>query len=176
MMIDMQATSENQILSTINTQKNFLFIGSILTYIPNRQLLPLCLCLQFFHFGPSGQNQLGDIVVMDLAIIMLVAAIMIAIAFKLKQLIVIEHILATLLRNLVLKSLNIIACSNVTVYYEPRQSSWHVLSKKWSTTIHVEHYHVYNHKLYDAALYAERARQLHEFWWRRQKCNAIIIL
>jgi CPA2 family monovalent cation:H+ antiporter-2 len=45
-----------------------------------------------FPFIPSGQNQLGDIVVMDLAIIMLVAAIMIAIAFKLKQPMVIGYI------------------------------------------------------------------------------------
>ncbi|HEX6282234.1 MAG TPA: cation:proton antiporter [Nitrososphaera sp.] len=47
-----------------------------------------------FPFIPSGQNQLGDIVVMDLAIIMLVAAIMIAIAFKLKQPMVIGYIFA----------------------------------------------------------------------------------
>jgi hypothetical protein len=44
------------------------------------------------------------------------------------------------------------------IHYEPRQSSWHVLSKKWSATIHVKHYHVHNHELYDAALYAERTR------------------
>jgi len=43
---------------------------------------------------PSGQNQLGDIVVMDLAIIMVVAAVMIAIAFKLKQPMVIGYIFA----------------------------------------------------------------------------------
>jgi CPA2 family monovalent cation:H+ antiporter-2 len=47
-----------------------------------------------FPFMPSGQNQLGDIVVMDLAIIMLVAAVMIAIAFKLKQPMVIGYIFA----------------------------------------------------------------------------------
>jgi monovalent cation:H+ antiporter-2, CPA2 family len=47
-----------------------------------------------FPFIPSGQNQLGDIVVMDLAIIMLVAAVMIAIAFKLKQPMVIGYIFA----------------------------------------------------------------------------------
>ena len=47
-----------------------------------------------FPFVPSGQNQLGDIVVMDLAIIMLVAAVMIAIAFKLKQPMVIGYIFA----------------------------------------------------------------------------------
>lgn len=45
-----------------------------------------------FPFIPSGQNQFADIVVMDLAIIMLVAAIMIAIAFKLKQPMVIGYI------------------------------------------------------------------------------------
>ena len=45
-----------------------------------------------FPFIPSGQNQFADIVVMDLAIIMLVAAIMIAIAFKLKQSMVIGYI------------------------------------------------------------------------------------
>ncbi len=43
---------------------------------------------------PSGQNQLVDIVVMDLAIIMVVAAVMIAIAFKLKQPMVIGYIFA----------------------------------------------------------------------------------
>ena len=47
-----------------------------------------------FPFIPSGQNQLGDIVVMDLAIIMLVAAVMIAVAFKLKQPMVIGYIFA----------------------------------------------------------------------------------
>lgn len=47
-----------------------------------------------FPFIPSGQNQFADIVVMDLAIIMLVAAIMIAIAFKLKQPMVIAYIIA----------------------------------------------------------------------------------
>jgi monovalent cation:H+ antiporter-2, CPA2 family len=47
-----------------------------------------------FPFIPSGQNQFADIVVMDLAIIMLVAAVMIAIAFKLKQPMVIGYILA----------------------------------------------------------------------------------
>ncbi len=45
-----------------------------------------------FPFIPSGQNQFADIVVMDLAIIMLVAAIMIVIAFKLKQPMVIGYI------------------------------------------------------------------------------------
>jgi CPA2 family monovalent cation:H+ antiporter-2 len=45
-----------------------------------------------FPFIPSGQNQFADIVVMDLAIIMLVAAIMSAIAFKLKQSMVIGYI------------------------------------------------------------------------------------
>ena len=47
-----------------------------------------------FPFIPGGQNQLGDIVVMDLAIIMLVAAVMIAIAYKLKQPMVIGYIFA----------------------------------------------------------------------------------
>jgi monovalent cation:H+ antiporter-2, CPA2 family len=47
-----------------------------------------------FPFIPSGQNQFADIVVMDLAIIMLVAAVMIAIAFKLKQPMVIGYIFA----------------------------------------------------------------------------------
>jgi CPA2 family monovalent cation:H+ antiporter-2 len=47
-----------------------------------------------FPFIPSGQNQFADIVVMDLAIIMLVAALMIAIAFKLKQPMVIAYIFA----------------------------------------------------------------------------------
>ena len=45
-----------------------------------------------FPFIPSGENQFADIVVMDLAIIMLVAAVMIAIAFKLKQPMVIGYI------------------------------------------------------------------------------------
>ena len=43
-------------------------------------------------FGPGAE--LGDIVVMDLAVIMLVAALMIAIAYKLKQPMVIGYILA----------------------------------------------------------------------------------
>ncbi len=43
-------------------------------------------------FGPGAE--LGDIVVMDLAVIMVVAAIMIAIAYKLKQPMVIGYILA----------------------------------------------------------------------------------
>jgi len=47
-----------------------------------------------FPFIPSGQNQFADIVVMDLAIIMVVAAVMIAIAFKLKQPMVIGYIFA----------------------------------------------------------------------------------
>jgi CPA2 family monovalent cation:H+ antiporter-2 len=47
-----------------------------------------------FPFIPSGQNQFADVVVMDLAIIMLVAAVMIAIAFKLKQPMVIGYIFA----------------------------------------------------------------------------------
>jgi monovalent cation:H+ antiporter-2, CPA2 family len=47
-----------------------------------------------FPFIPSGQNQFADIVVMDLAIIMLVAAVMIVIAFKLKQPMVIGYIFA----------------------------------------------------------------------------------
>jgi monovalent cation:H+ antiporter-2, CPA2 family len=47
-----------------------------------------------FPFIPSGENQFADIVVMDLAIIMLVAAIMIVIAFKLKQPMVIGYIFA----------------------------------------------------------------------------------
>jgi monovalent cation:H+ antiporter-2, CPA2 family len=47
-----------------------------------------------FPFIPSGENQFADIVVMDLAIIMLVAAVMIAIAFKLKQPMVIGYIFA----------------------------------------------------------------------------------
>ncbi len=47
-----------------------------------------------FPFIPSGQNQFADIVVVDLAIIMLVAAVMIAIAFKLKQPMVIGYIFA----------------------------------------------------------------------------------
>jgi CPA2 family monovalent cation:H+ antiporter-2 len=47
-----------------------------------------------FPFIPSGQNQFADIVVMDLAIIMLVAAVMIAIAFKLKQPLIIGYIFA----------------------------------------------------------------------------------
>jgi monovalent cation:H+ antiporter-2, CPA2 family len=47
-----------------------------------------------FPFIPSGQNQFADVVVMDLAIIMLVAAVMITIAFKLKQPMVIGYIFA----------------------------------------------------------------------------------
>jgi monovalent cation:H+ antiporter-2, CPA2 family len=47
-----------------------------------------------FPFIPSGQNQFADIVVMDLAIIMVVAAVMITIAFKLKQPMVIGYIFA----------------------------------------------------------------------------------
>jgi monovalent cation:H+ antiporter-2, CPA2 family len=45
-----------------------------------------------FPFIPSGQNQFADVVVMDLAIIMVVAAVMIVIAFKLKQPMVIGYI------------------------------------------------------------------------------------
>jgi CPA2 family monovalent cation:H+ antiporter-2 len=47
-----------------------------------------------FPFIPSGQNQFADIIVMDLAIIMIVAAVMITIAFKLKQPMVIGYIFA----------------------------------------------------------------------------------
>jgi monovalent cation:H+ antiporter-2, CPA2 family len=47
-----------------------------------------------FPFIPSGENQFADIVVMDLAIIMVVAAVMIVIAFKLKQPMVIGYIFA----------------------------------------------------------------------------------
>jgi CPA2 family monovalent cation:H+ antiporter-2 len=47
-----------------------------------------------FPFIPSRQNQFADIVVMDLAITMLVAAIMIVVAFKLKQPMVIGYIFA----------------------------------------------------------------------------------
>jgi monovalent cation:H+ antiporter-2, CPA2 family len=47
-----------------------------------------------FPFIPSGENQFADIVVMDLAIIMLVAAAMIVIAFKLKLPTVIGYIFA----------------------------------------------------------------------------------
>ena len=42
----------------------------------------------------SGQNELGDIVVMDLAVIMVVAAIMLGITFKLRQPMVIGFIIA----------------------------------------------------------------------------------
>jgi CPA2 family monovalent cation:H+ antiporter-2 len=48
----------------------------------------------FFPFIPGGQNQFADIVVMDLAIIMLVAAVMIVIAFKLKQPMIIGYVFA----------------------------------------------------------------------------------
>jgi monovalent cation:H+ antiporter-2, CPA2 family len=47
-----------------------------------------------FPFIPSGQNQFADIVVMDLAIIMVVAAVMIVIAFKLRQPMIIGYIFA----------------------------------------------------------------------------------
>jgi len=47
-----------------------------------------------FPFIPSGENQFADIVVMDLAIIMVVAAVMIVVAFKLKQPMVIGYIFA----------------------------------------------------------------------------------
>lgn len=47
-----------------------------------------------FPFIPSGENQFADIVVMDLAIIMLVAAVMIVVAYKLKQPMVIGYIFA----------------------------------------------------------------------------------
>ena len=47
-----------------------------------------------FPFIPSGQNQFADIVVMDLAIIMVIAAVMITIAFKLRQPMVIGYIFA----------------------------------------------------------------------------------
>jgi hypothetical protein len=69
-----------------------------------------------------------------------------------------------------------ISLATLIIHYESRQSSWHVLSKKWSATIHVKHYHVHHHELYDAALCAERTWQLHEFEGRRQKFNAVIIL
>jgi CPA2 family monovalent cation:H+ antiporter-2 len=45
----------------------------------------------------GGQNELGDIVVMDLAVIMVVAAIMLGITFKLKQPMVIGFIIAGML-------------------------------------------------------------------------------
>src|SRR5215210_976086 len=63
----------------------------------------------------------------------------------------------------------------IFIHYESRQSSWHVLTKKWSATIHVKQYYVHDHELHDAELYAERTWQLHEFWRRRQKFNAVII-
>ena len=47
-----------------------------------------------FPFIPSGENQFADIVVMDLAIIMVVAAVMIVVAYKLKQPMVIGYIFA----------------------------------------------------------------------------------
>lgn len=47
-----------------------------------------------FPFIPSGQNQFADIVVMDLAIIMVVAAVMIVVAFKLRQPMIIGYIFA----------------------------------------------------------------------------------
>jgi CPA2 family monovalent cation:H+ antiporter-2 len=47
-----------------------------------------------FPFIPSGQNQFADIIVMDLAIIMVVAAVMIVIAFKLRQPMIIGYIFA----------------------------------------------------------------------------------
>lgn len=50
------------------------------------------------------------------------------------------------------------------IHYEPRQPSWHILSKKWSATIYVQYHHVHNHELYDATLYAEGTWQLHELW------------
>jgi hypothetical protein len=61
-------------------------------------------------------------------------------------------------------------------YYPYLISSWHILSKKWSATINIQYHHVHHHELHDAALYAERTRQLHEFRWRRQKLNAVSIL
>jgi len=48
----------------------------------------------FFPSVIGGQNELGDIVVMDLAVIMVVAAIMLAITYKLKQPMVIGYIIA----------------------------------------------------------------------------------
>jgi hypothetical protein len=63
-----------------------------------------------------------------------------------------------LVKNLVLKSPNIISGGSIMIYHEPRQPSWDVLSKKWSATVHVQYDHVYNHELYDAAFYAERTR------------------
>ncbi|HKU50257.1 MAG TPA: cation:proton antiporter, partial [Nitrososphaera sp.] len=48
----------------------------------------------FFPSLVSGENELADIVVMDLAIIMVVAAIMLAITYKLRQPMVIGYIIA----------------------------------------------------------------------------------
>ncbi len=50
--------------------------------------------ISFFPSVVGGENELGDIVVMDLAVIMVVAAIMLAITFKLKQPMVIGYIIA----------------------------------------------------------------------------------
>jgi len=50
--------------------------------------------LSFFPSFNNGPNQLADIVVMDLAVIMVVAAIMLGIAYKLKQPMVIGYIIA----------------------------------------------------------------------------------
>ena len=51
----------------------------------------------FFPSLVGGQNEFADIVVMDLAIIMVVAAIMLAITYKLKQPMVIGYIIAGLI-------------------------------------------------------------------------------
>lgn len=51
----------------------------------------------FFPSLVSGQNEFADIVVMDLAIIMVVAAIMLAITYKLRQPMVIGYIIAGLI-------------------------------------------------------------------------------
>src|SRR5215213_2346533 len=69
-----------------------------------------------------------------------------------------------------------LSLDTIFIHYEFRQSSWHVLTKKRSAKIHIKHYYVHHHELYDAELYAERTWQLHEFWRRRQKFNAVIIL
>jgi monovalent cation:H+ antiporter-2, CPA2 family len=51
----------------------------------------------FFPSLVSGQNEFADIVVMDLAIIMVVAAVMLAITYKLRQPMVIGYIIAGLI-------------------------------------------------------------------------------
>jgi CPA2 family monovalent cation:H+ antiporter-2 len=74
--------------------KNSFYSSKFIQYIVNHTATGTSPLPSIFPLITTGQDQLGGVVVMDLAIIMIVAAIMVAIAFKLKQSMVIGYILA----------------------------------------------------------------------------------